>query len=258
MRVFLLFLFVPILFCACKEEDDSATPNPYAAKILAQSNPGGTFLYEKPKQDPIDSQMQKRALRYLKLESLEKGFDSIQIRIWYGCPRDSGDLLVVLKNNKKKWEAEICKIGCPPSFEHWGDSIVRIIFKDSPKSGWTKFINQLFDLSILTLPDEKQLKNLHYSVPMDGCGVEVEIAIKNVYREYGYGNPDDYEDKFLEAKNILSILHLINEEFGVREKFKIKYMWPDDGNQYPKDSVQQQPIEHEIQLQEIKEDSIKQ
>ena len=52
----------------------------------------------------------------------------------------------------------------------------------------------------------------------------VEIATKNVYRQYGYGNPDMYDDRFVEAKNILSILRLINEEFGVRKKFNIKYM----------------------------------
>jgi len=252
MRVFLLFLLVLVSLYSC-QHDDSSTPNPYAAKILAQSNLGDTFLYERPKQDPNDSQMQKRALRYLKLESLEKGFDSIQIRIWYGCPLGPGELLVVLKSNKEKWGAEVCKIVYPATYQRWGDSITRIIFKDSPKSGWIKFINRLFDLSVLSLPDEKQLKNLHYSVPMDGCGVDIEIATKNVYRKYGYGNPDIYDAEFLEAKNILSILKLINEEFGIRGKFNVKYMWPDDGkNQYPKDSAQP-PVEREIQLQDIKD-----
>lgn len=90
---------------------------------------------------------------------------------------------------------------------------------------------------------------------MDGCWAEVEIATKNVYREYGYGNPDDYDDKFLEAKNILSVLNLINEDFGIREKFKIEHMWPDDGkNVHPKESAQPPEVK-EVPLQEIKEDS---
>jgi hypothetical protein len=178
-----------VFLCSC-QHDDSSSPNPYAAKILAQLNPTDTFLYERPKWDPIDSQIQKHQLTYLRLESLEKGFDSVQVRIWYGCPLGPGDLLIILKNSKSKWEAEVCKIAYPQTWKHWGDSIARITFKGSPKSGWTKFINQLFDLSILTLPDEKQLKNLHYGIPTDGCWVEVEIATKNSYRQYGYGNPD--------------------------------------------------------------------
>lgn len=142
MRMFLLLLFTSALFGACKQNDDSATPNLYAAKILGQLNPTDSFLcdipkHEKTKWDSMDLEIKKRNLRYLNLESLERGYDSVQIRILYGCPLGTADLLVILKNNKKNWEAEVCKIIYPPTWQHAGDSISRITFKNSPRSGWT-------------------------------------------------------------------------------------------------------------------------
>ena len=106
MRACLPFQFVLILLISCKGKDDSTTPNPYATKILAQLNPADTFLYEIPEHktswDSIYSQIQKRNLKYLKLESLEKGFDSVQIRIWYDCI-NMPHFLVILKNFNGKW-----------------------------------------------------------------------------------------------------------------------------------------------------------
>jgi len=49
------------------------------------------------------------AKEYFKVNSLEKGFDSIQIRIWYGCALGT-DLLVVLKNNEKDGKLRFVKL----------------------------------------------------------------------------------------------------------------------------------------------------
>jgi hypothetical protein len=163
--------------------------------------------------------------RYLGLESTEKGFDSVQIRIWYDCI-NTPHFLVGLKNTNGKWKAELCRIIYPPTWQRSGDSISGKIIQGSPKSGWPKFISQLFNLKILTLPNDYEIPNFKYDAVTDGCGAEVEIATKNTYRFYAYNNPELY--KYWQTKNILLILKLINEEFEIKTKFKPKHLWPND------------------------------
>jgi hypothetical protein len=215
---------------SCKEVD-SDQPNEYAAKFVTQLNPTDTFLVDipRPKNKEIDSfqiEINKRNERYLALESIEKGFDSIQVRIFYACintPR----LFIILKNTGKKWKAELCRIVYPKNWQNWGDSVSRMTINGSPKSGWTKFISQLFELKVLTLPTDDNIPGFKRESVTDGCWAEVEIATKNTYRYYSYDNPDLYN--YPQTKNILLILELINNEFEMKKKFNAENIWP-DGN----------------------------
>jgi hypothetical protein len=256
MRICLLFLLVSFLLLSCKNKDDSSAPNPYAAKILTQLNRSDSFLYYSPgsKNKWVDSalkQGKKDDERYLKLQSLEKGFDSIQIRIRYGCVMGYSRL-IILSNSNNKWKAEISKLNY-----HWDssekriDTVTRSIHLMSPKSGWVKFINELFDLKILTLPDEDEIPNFERNDPNDGCGATIEIATKNTYRYYLYDNPDVY--KYWQTKNMMEILRKINEEFGIKGKWE----WPSEHQDTAK-TDRRQPIENKVELQDSKQDSVKQ
>src|SRR6185436_11143212 len=103
-RYLIILLGIQVfLFQSCKN-DDSATPNPHAAKILSQLNPTDTFLFDFPLEKGNIDSIVLGYLRWqeksLKLPSLQSGFDSVEIRIWYGCAL-SGDRLVRLINDRK-------------------------------------------------------------------------------------------------------------------------------------------------------------
>lgn len=256
MRIWLLLLTVLVFLRSCKEEDDSATSNPYAAKILAQLNPTDTFLYYSGKSNNkrIDSTIKQDKAdreRWLNLQSIERGFDSVQIRIWYGCAILGNDRLIVLANANHSWRAEVSKLQYQwDSLTQRFDTVTRSVVSKLPQSGWRKFINQLFDLKTLTLPNEQDIPNFAERSITDGCSVEIEIATKDCYRYYYYTNPDLYE--YWQAKNMISILKLINSEFGM----KGKYEWPPQHQDITKNDTSLFKV-NEVQLQDIKEDSIK-
>ena len=48
----------------------------------------------------------------------------------------------------------------------------------------------------------------------DGVDFNIEIASKYQYRFYGYHNPEQFQDKFWQAKNMNQIVKLIREELN--------------------------------------------
>src|SRR5688500_17996987 len=90
MKVLLSGLIViQLVLLSCKG-DDSAKQNEHAANILSQLNLSDTFLFDFPlyynnQLDGVVLVNLRRQEKWLNLPSLRKGFDSIEIRIWYGC-----------------------------------------------------------------------------------------------------------------------------------------------------------------------------
>ena len=226
MKIYSLITVIIFLFLlpSCKE-DDSARANEYAAKILSQLNSSDTFLFDFPFED---GKLDTAALGYLRwqekclnLPTLQKGFDSIQIRIWYGCAL-GGDRLVSLIHNGKNWKAELSNLtrhgGGEEGSAGYIDSLTRDIEYKNPKSGWIQLIDSLFDLKILTLPNDYDIPDFRLVQPMDGCGVGFEISTKNAYRFYTYANPQF--DNYWQVKNVLQIIKLLSTEFNLSE-------WPE-------------------------------
>jgi hypothetical protein len=137
----------------------------------------------------------------------------------------SGDRVIALILNKKKWEAKVYDIVTYEDGYNEGpaadDISVRYSYKSAPaehqpRSGWQSFIRKLFDLDILTLPDIRKIKNFKETYPgTDGGGMMVEIAAKKLYRGYVYFSPEYYATKYIEAKKIVSIINLLEEELGL-------------------------------------------
>lgn len=249
-----------IFFLSCHNRNNSL-------QILAQLNTADTFLYDVPKinseLDSIRNNEQHFLENHLGLESLEKGFDSIQIRIQYGGP-NIGNRLVVLLNKDNHWIAEISKlIKLPnPNFKgelgsnYWEAFIpTRETEVKTPKSGWNKFINELFNLRILSIEDESKIKGYKHGILTDGCGVIIEIAKKNVYRWYEMAYPDYFYYNFWQAKNLSKILKLLDDEF------QLKPLWsyiPDKNAYKINDTTNTiHPKIREVELQNIKPDSAK-
>jgi hypothetical protein len=143
------------------------------------------------------------------LRSIENGFDSIQVRIWYGYGRTDSSQLVVLTKTQAGWKSIFY------NFKYYIDDIKRKIdsigiqkeFR-TPKSGWQSFSSNLFGLSITTLPDNTSLR--YYPDYADGSDIIIEVATKTYYRIYHYTGPHLSFGKIKQADKIESILKLIN------------------------------------------------
>lgn len=194
--------------------------------MVAVLNSRDSFYYYFPSKEILaDTNMLANLVKTEKdlgLMSLANGVDSIEIRIRYGHMRT--DRLVILSNKDNGWKAEVSTLGVDvkPEFDYYHQhrgseigkmyTVTRTIQQKTPKSGWKKFINKLFDLGILSLPDEHDLPN-YSPAGADGFDVFVQVATKKVYRAYWYTNPDFRLDKHKEMRSISTIVKLLDEEF---------------------------------------------
>lgn len=147
------------------------------------------------------------------LRTLENGYDSIQIRIWYGYAFNDTSQLIQFKKTQGAWFGDFFTLKY--NFNVKGDSVMSIdksIISREPKSGWEIFVKQMLDLEILTLPDYKDIPN--YLQTADGDAVIIEVATQKLYRIYSYQAPNMNKLDHWQAKNIEDILELIEDEFN--------------------------------------------
>ena len=227
---YLSILICGFLLISCNKPEKSYDFD----KQIKALNTSDTFLFEpnplKWKSDSLYRLEKSKFEKQLGLDFLEKGFDVIQIRVTYGCFLGN-QRIIVLTNRESRWSAEISKLNeyVNPFFKEGNMGLSdeflyrRKIVHKTPKSGWNSFIGNLISLNILTLPDSEKLPDFGKNEPSvnDGCFVDIEVATKNAYRQYGYGNPDMLTEKYQEAKNVVSLASLLNTEFGITD-------WPDN------------------------------
>lgn len=144
--------------------------------------------------------------------SLEVGFDSLQIRIWYSASFCDSVQLITLKKINSYWSAELYSLKY--NYDEKGDKIISLdkrVEAKFPKSGWGNFIEKLYDLKILTLPNAESLPG--YAECFDGAGITIEVATLKEYRIYNYPCLGSFL-KIWQCRNALEILELIESEFG--------------------------------------------
>jgi len=211
MKIFRYFAIIIIFsIAACNREKNSVnqsatfavTTKPFKKEI--PTYPDGSF--------DIFYRLTKTKEKQLGLDSLESGFDNLQIRIWYDLSLVRERRLVIIKNTDTNWTATTYDLQVD-----WDGKTETILSKKvknvTPKSGWANFSKKLLDLNILTLPNQDDIAN--YGGGFDGTTYNVEIATKNQYRFYGYWQPEVFQDKFWQAKNMANILKLLWQELGM-------------------------------------------
>lgn len=209
----ILLFYITLLFVlySCKDQVKNCSIMDSKNRILSDS-----IIKDIPlntKGNPVLSYLHKEYIaNKLSLEKLENGFDSMQIRIWYGYAfKDTGQL-VLFKNENNKWTSELLTLSFKVNENKdsvW--SIGKTLSRRNPKSGWDNFIKKLLDYQILSLPDMSMIdENITIA---DGDAFTVEIATKKNYRFYQYQEPEMVEDRLWQAKNMNYILKLIEKEF---------------------------------------------
>jgi hypothetical protein len=209
-RLYLILTLTAWFFAACKGETNPTphsiafadTTKPFKKEIPTYQNGGVDLFYE----------LAKTKQKQLGLDSLEHGFDNLQIRVWYDFALVRERKLVIITNKDTSWTATIYDLQVD-----WDGRTETILSKQvkqvTPKSGWAAFSRQLLNLKVLTLPNQFDIPN--YGGGNDGRTYNVEVATKNQYRFYGYWEPQEYRDKFWQAKNMADILSLFEQELGV-------------------------------------------
>lgn len=198
-----------LLFASCSgfNKNEKETRTESVTKV-------DTFIREIPayRNTPSMKQLKTNIESLLKIPSLENGFDSLEIRIWYAYALRDKEQLVIIKHTDTSWSAELNTLTFHYSKNN--DSILSISkqsISKYPKSGWNSFLLNLNKLDFYTLPDYKQIQN--YDTGTDSDAITIEFATKNKYRIYTYIQPSMYTTKFKEAVQIECIMELIEREF---------------------------------------------
>jgi hypothetical protein len=157
----------------------------------------------------------QQKVKQLKIDTLQSGYDSLQIRIWYDYSLMSLRKLLIIKRTHGVWTATAYTMAvnwnAPNQTETLKPQKVEII---NPKNGWDDFLKKLFALQIMSLPNMDDIPGLEDGWT-DGITYNVEIATKTQYRFYGYHLPGEFAEQYWQAKNMVSILNLIEDEFGI-------------------------------------------
>ncbi len=162
--------------------------------------------------DNLISQKRKQ----LNIESLETGFDSIQIRIWYEYSLLKKRDLIILKFTQGEWNGTFYSMIVDWDPLKTTETILSKSVKNvKPKSGWNNFTKKLVDLKLTTLPNMRDIPGLSDTWD-DGTTYAVEIAAGKKYRTYSYHEPEEFKD-YWQANKMLAILEIFSKELNVPE-----------------------------------------
>jgi hypothetical protein len=171
------------------------------------------FKKEIPPRENGSYDLKKQKERQLQLDSLESGFNSLQIRIWYDYSLVTKRELIIIKKVKNQWTGMYYKMEVDWNPFKYTETITnRKSEFITPSFGWDNFTKKLFDLKIMTLPNMADIPGLINDWD-DGSTYNIEVATKNQYRFYSYHEPDKFEGKYWQAKKIVEILKLVSGEF---------------------------------------------
>lgn len=152
----------------------------------------------------------KQKANQLGLDSLELGYDSLQIRVWFDYSLARKKHLLIIKRANNIW---ICQLYTIQTLWNAVTDRETILSKDirnvKPKIGFENFAKKLLSYKITSLPNEK-------SSGLDGVTYCIEVATKNQYRFYKYWSPETTENKSWESKNIVKIINLLEKEFDFK------------------------------------------
>lgn len=120
------------------------------------------------------------------LDSLEYGFDSLQIRVWLGHSMAITKHVVIISSTNQQWSGRLITI---TSNGEKSRKITTRSHQVIPKSGWPDFGKSLSGYNIINMPQSEYNKACQ-NCGADGIGYSFEIATTQTYRYYKYCNPE--------------------------------------------------------------------
>lgn len=152
----------------------------------------------------------------MNLDSIESGFDSLQIRLWYHYSIDDNDFLIVIKKNQTTWKGVLYSLKIRANKD---DKFSHLVHCDSsmiyPKSGWISFAKHLEELNVTGLPDKRSINGYKDIIGAEGASYCVEVATKAGYRFYEYWAPNLFRKEYSQVDQMARILERIDNEFKI-------------------------------------------
>jgi hypothetical protein len=214
-----------ILMASCngqnnKETSDGETPNIY---FIDDTSKGGFVTDIHGGERSTVYRFVSFMANKLNISKIDSGFKSIQIRIWFGLQSVPKGQLFLLKNANGKWNAQLFNYHIIHNEKNYRiiDSVTYDYSNVSPKSNWSSVYNKLTDLKLMELPDMDSIAGSIMDF-LHGDAVVVEVATNKKYRLYSYIDPEDFADRWWQAKNMSEIVNFIQKEFGFKRIKQIK------------------------------------
>lgn len=209
-------LIIPIvcfIICSCQDKKNVRLDTDTLIRELPKEK-NGDIAFEYKTKDTLEKR--------IGLPDLSNGYDSVFIRLYYSYSSSNISQLVEIFYDKKneEWQSRIHTLKFEYSIN--GDSLLNV--KDSvrssmPKSGWQVMMKKINSLDIFNLPDFRTFES--YELPMDGAAVTVQVATKKKYRMYSYIMPILSKNSIIDAKKMVDILHVIEDELGFKQLGKM-------------------------------------
>lgn len=131
--------------------------------------------------------------------------NDLEVRLWFGAASRGIDGITIRRNGGV-WSS-IYLHGWSQSGET-AKNYEELM--QTPRSGWDTAWQRLVDSGLLTLPDASQVDcNV---MGRDGIAFIVETNVNRTYRTYLYDDPT--YAKCDEAKRLLKLIDIVNQEFG--------------------------------------------
>jgi hypothetical protein len=165
------------------------------------------------------SKIHDKLRKLLKLNSLENGFDSLQIRILIDCGQLEPSSLLLFEKAGSEWRAVFYSFTMKVIYTEDGKGIDLeiqdlITENKSPKSGWINFSSQLVNTGMINLLDCFNFPD--YNMPTDARSIFVEIGRRGRYRLFHYAELEmNLKIKEGPAK-LDDALKLIEKEFNYK------------------------------------------
>jgi hypothetical protein len=211
MRIYYYLYFFGLLTASC----NTATTN--------TDNKNNNPAKHSQKFEDLNSYNDKISyLRYkitkLRLDTIQNGYDSFQVRIWILGGLFGNVDLYILKNARTKWTAQNYKLVRDSNIVNGKDQnkytngsepfqiVKHRILK--PIIPWRKLIDSLSKLQLMTLPDMNEISGMKIN-STDAGSIVVEVATRQFYRNYHYSDAIDFAERYTETKNINEIVSLI-------------------------------------------------
>ncbi|MBP6023421.1 hypothetical protein [Ferruginibacter sp.] len=207
IKTSLYFFIITSLFISCNQKGSDNNTN---QKI----NFGDSIKeYINPNKD-ISVPYIQRIILAAGLDSLDNGYEDMQLRIWLGHSLAIKHDIIILKYKNNKWHGERL------SFSKVGNSLfdtkIKILFYEKifPKSGWSTFFNMVENSQIFTALKDDTPLNCCNSGGADGILYTFELATKNKFHLHSYSNPTSDGPNNVHSKEVLAFANLLEKEFG--------------------------------------------
>jgi hypothetical protein len=202
----LVYTLFTIYSAGCKEKSADKKPL-FSADSIIKDIP-----LAKDGKPYLDYQTKVAVVDKMKLDRLENGVKQIAIRIWYGYALSDSAKMVQLKKDGN-WTGRTYDLRLV-SKRQILDAVSFSTEVKTPRTDWDNLIKKLDGLKIRDLPDDFNVPG--YPGGADGDNVIFEIATNKSYRFYSYAEPNYAKSKVWQANNVVEILHLLEEEFGLK------------------------------------------